>query len=91
MAVVTLLFLLSYSAWLVEAQNATQCPPVSGQPGCVCQHPDGIIDLTKIANRNGKPRYSLRHFNGQTLQPCESVDNTLYLSLSHNHNAVPVQ
>ena len=62
MAVVTLLFLLSYSAWLVHAQDEpTQCPPVAGQPGCVCQHPDGIIDLTKIANCHGKPRYRRRY------------------------------
>ena len=54
MLVITVLLLLSYSAWLVYPQS--QCQPVSGQPGCVCHHPDGIIDLTKIANTNGTPR-----------------------------------
>ena len=54
----TLLLLLGYSTWLVHGQ-ASVCPGVSGQPGCVCQHPDGVIDLTKIANNGGSPRYVL--------------------------------
>ena len=56
MAVLTSLLFLSCVAWLVRAQAGTQCTPIVGQPGCVCRHPDGIIDLTKIANTNGTPR-----------------------------------
>ena len=63
MSVITVLLLLSYSAWLVHAQS--QCSPVSGKPGCVCQHPDGIIDLTKIASNDGTPRYiALKRVSG---------------------------
>ena len=51
-----MLFLLGYLAWLVDGQ-ARVCPRVSGQPGCVCQHPDGVINLTGIANNTGSPRY----------------------------------
>ena len=51
-----ILFLLGYLAWLVDGQ-ARVCPRVSGQPGCVCQHPDGVINLTEIANNTGSPRY----------------------------------
>ena len=32
------------------------CPPAggsTGQPSCVCQHPDGIIDLTALASKSG--------------------------------------
>ena len=44
MSVVTVLLLLSYSAWLV---------------------PDGIIDLTKIANNDGTPMYiALKRVSG---------------------------
>ena len=51
-----ILFLLGYLVWLVDGQ-ARVCPRVSGQPGCVCQHPDGVINLTEIANNTGSPRY----------------------------------
>ena len=33
-----------------------KCKPVPGAKSCVCEHPDGIIDLTKIANSDGTPR-----------------------------------
>lgn len=51
------LAVLSYLVWIAGAQ--TTCPPISGKPSCVCQHPDGVIDLTPLANptSNGKPRY----------------------------------
>ena len=70
MSVVTVLFLLSYSAWLVHAQSATQCTPVSGQPGCVCDHPDGRIDLTKIANNDGTPRYIVAPSSSLCTESC---------------------
>ena len=57
-----LLLLLGYSAWLVHGQ-ATVCQGVSNKPGCVCQHPDGVIDLTSIANSGGSPRYKLVKLN----------------------------
>ncbi len=42
---------------LVSGQaTGTLCPPVAGQPGCVCNHPDGKIDITSLANSNGTPR-----------------------------------
>lgn len=37
--------------------NSTRCKAINGAPKCVCKHPDGIIDLTKIANFDGMPRY----------------------------------
>lgn len=51
------LAVLSYLVWIVGAQ--TTCQSISGKPSCVCQHPDGIIDLTPLANppTNGTPRY----------------------------------
>ena len=30
------------------------CPPIPGEPSCMCQHPGGIIDLTPYANVSGK-------------------------------------
>ena len=33
------------------------CPPIPGAPSCMCQHPDGIIDLRPLANVNGTARY----------------------------------
>ena len=33
------------------------CPPIPGEPSCVCQHPNGlIIDLTPYADVSGKAR-----------------------------------
>jgi len=51
------LAVLSYIVWIAGAQ--TTCPRISGKPSCVCKHPDGVIDLTPLANptSNGKPRY----------------------------------
>ena len=35
--------------FLVNGQaTGTQCPPVPGEPGCVCDHPDGKLDLKRI-------------------------------------------
>ena len=43
--------------FLVHGQaSGTQCPTVPGQPGCVCDHPDGKIDLTAFSNNDGKPK-----------------------------------
>jgi len=52
------LAVLSYLVWIAGAQ--TTCPPISGKPSCVCQHPDGVIDLTPLANppTNGTPRFT---------------------------------
>ena len=58
MVCLTLLLLLGYSAWLVHGQ-ATVCPRISGQPGCVCNHSDGVIDLTILANTE-IPRYAVK-------------------------------
>ena len=30
------------------------CPPIPGKPSCVCQHPNGVIDLTPYADDSGK-------------------------------------
>ena len=32
------------------------CPPVAGAPGCVCDHPDGKIDVRPLANSDGTPK-----------------------------------
>lgn len=44
------------------------CPPVLGEPSCICQHPDGIINLTPYANLTGDARYAF--FN---MLHCNSV------------------
>lgn len=31
-----------------------ECPPIEGVPGCVCATSEGVIDLTSIANEDGK-------------------------------------
>ena len=37
--------------------NDTRCKPVAGVKfGCVCDHPDGRIDLRPIANKDGTPK-----------------------------------
>lgn len=38
-----------------HCQSGTACPTVLGSPGCVCDHPDGKIDLTSIANPTNSP------------------------------------
>ena len=54
----TLLFLLGYSEWLIHGL-ATVCPRIFGQPGCVCNHSDGVINLTILANTES-PRYAVK-------------------------------
>ena len=34
-----------------------QCPPIPGEPSCMCQHPNGIIDLTPYAKVDGTAGY----------------------------------
>lgn len=51
--------LIGLSLIIVSAQppgNDTKCKAVPGQPGCVCDHPFGRIDLTPTADRYGKPK-----------------------------------
>ena len=42
--------------YLSAGQTGTRCTPVPDRPSCVCNSPDGIIDLTKIASSDGTPR-----------------------------------
>ena len=48
----TLLLVFSCSAWVIHGRSMV-CPRVSDQPGCVCQHPNGLINLTSITNTSG--------------------------------------
>ncbi len=42
---------------LVNGQaTGALCPPVAGAPGCVCDHPDGRIDVRPLSNSDGTPR-----------------------------------
>ena len=36
-----------------KGPTGTLCPKVSGKPGCVCNHIDGIIDLTPLQGVGG--------------------------------------
>ncbi|XP_019851248.1 PREDICTED: uncharacterized protein LOC109581516 [Amphimedon queenslandica] len=38
-------------------QSLTRCSPPSGEPACVCKTHHGIINLTKIAQTDGTPRF----------------------------------
>lgn len=33
--------------------TGTVCAPVAGAPGCVCDHPDGRIDVRPLSNSDG--------------------------------------
>ena len=61
-ALVLVLLLCSLYAGVSPAvgdPDGTRCEPVEGAPSCVCKTPTGgVIDLTKIANFDGTPRYS---------------------------------
>ena len=51
------------------------CPPIPGEPSCVCLHPDGIIDLTPYANVYGKATFSVGKGNGSSnyyYNPCQT-------------------
>ncbi len=42
---------------LVNGQaTGTLCSRVDGAPGCVCDHPDGRIDVRPLSNSDGTPR-----------------------------------
>ena len=47
--------------------DGKRCKAVKGEPGCVCEHPDGTINLTSSANDNGKPKYVLKKFVCNTI------------------------
>lgn len=38
--------------------TGTPCRQIVNKPGCVCQAPNGRIDLTPLANNNRTARYS---------------------------------
>ena len=40
--------------------DGKRCKAVEGAPGCVCEHPDGLINLTSYTNDDGKPKYVLK-------------------------------
>lgn len=40
-----------------EGQQA--CQPPLGEPSCVCETPDGAIDLTSLSSHDGSPRYHI--------------------------------
>ena len=51
------------------------CPPIPGEPSCMCQHPNGIIDLRPFASDNGTARYYRSSWiecytQGQEIKPC---------------------
>lgn len=48
-----LLLLLLLFAWL-SGTYGDRCPRIRGVPGCVCATREGVIDLTSIANKDGK-------------------------------------
>lgn len=62
-ASVQLLTLLALLACLSSADDTVCNPPKdigSGAQGsCMCQTDNGVIDLNPLANKNGKPRYSV--------------------------------
>jgi hypothetical protein len=56
-----LLFLLCTIACgcIIVANCQSPCNKVAGKPSCVCDTPDGVIDLTSVANTvKGKPQFS---------------------------------
>lgn len=38
--------------------TGTKCEAVEGAPSCVCKSPKGVVNLTKVANFDGTPRYN---------------------------------
>lgn len=59
---VELLSLLALLACLSSAQDQACNPPKdvgSGVATCMCQTDNGVIDLNPLANKDGKPRYSV--------------------------------
>lgn len=47
------ILLLTCACSVAKSQSACSVP---GQPSCVCDTPDGRIDLTSIANSDGTPK-----------------------------------
>ena len=53
--VVSLLLCIAVS--YATAQTGTRCPAVPGRSEtCVCQHQEGVIDMTSLANKDNTPR-----------------------------------
>lgn len=38
--------------------TGTKCSAEVGSPTCVCETPDGVVDLTGLASTDGSPRYN---------------------------------
>lgn len=44
---------------LFEIAQCGVCKPPAGSPRCVCDTPDGRIDLSSIGNKDGTARYAM--------------------------------
>ena len=61
------------------------CPPVLGEPSCICQHPDGVINLTPYANITGNAMYAC--FTMLHLYQCNNIVRVYMYAYMQVHTA----